>query len=84
MAAERGGLFVEYAKSGRSCCKACTRPIAQDSVRIGRETKSDMHDGWDMGWYHLRCCGKGSAPRFHATAELKGVCVCVRACMRMR
>lgn len=42
---------VEYAVSSRSSCKYCGRSINQDDVRIGKETKSEHHDGWDLSWY---------------------------------
>jgi hypothetical protein len=41
----RGGYFVEYAKSSRAACKQCQGTISQDTVRIGKETKSNFHDG---------------------------------------
>eukprot|EP00727_Mastigamoeba_balamuthi_P006262 m51a1_g2255 putative polyADP-ribosyltransferase (945) ;mRNA; r:312365-315852 len=74
MSSDRGGYYVEYAKSGRSSCKSCKGGISEGSVRVGWETKSTMHDGWDMGWYHTKCCNKGDddAPNFAALRELKG------------
>jgi hypothetical protein len=69
---DRGGYYVEYAKSGRSSCKFCGRSIAQGVVRIGWETKSTIHDGWDMGWYHLKCCRYDGTPDFSALTDLKG------------
>lgn len=34
----RGGLSAEYAKSSRGACKACDKTIAEDTLRIGKET----------------------------------------------
>jgi len=52
---QRGGFQVEYAKSGRSSCKGCGGSIKQAEMRIGKEVKSDHHDGYDLSWYHLKC-----------------------------
>eukprot|EP01119_Soliformovum_irregulare_P009644 TRINITY_DN2316_c0_g2_i1.p1 TRINITY_DN2316_c0_g2~~TRINITY_DN2316_c0_g2_i1.p1 ORF type:complete len:946 (+),score=391.25 TRINITY_DN2316_c0_g2_i1:86-2923(+) len=72
MAQERP-LQVEYAKSGRSACKACDGLISQDSIRIGKETPSDRFDGFDVSWYHLKCCNnKGLAPKIKVAGHLKG------------
>jgi len=69
---KRGGLSVEYAKSGRAGCKACGRNIDQDSMRIGKEEKSQHHDGWDTLWYHYKCCNKHyDAPKFKNINEIK-------------
>jgi hypothetical protein len=44
-------LKVEYAVSNRSSCGTCGGSIAKDAVRVGKETKSKHHDGWDLAWY---------------------------------
>eukprot|EP00026_Physarum_polycephalum_P002055 Phypoly_transcript_02059.p1 GENE.Phypoly_transcript_02059~~Phypoly_transcript_02059.p1 ORF type:complete len:946 (+),score=184.86 Phypoly_transcript_02059:73-2910(+) len=66
----RGGLQVEYAVSNRSSCQLCGGSIAKDAVRIGKETKSDHHDGWDLAWYHLKCCNKVGGPSFTKSSEV--------------
>lgn len=58
---------VEYALSNRSTCKGCDKTIDKDDLRIGKETKSERHDGWDVSWYHYEC-----APHFSALEELRG------------
>jgi len=63
---KRGGHQVEYAKSGRAACKGCGSVIKQDSMRIGKETKSEYHDGWDVSWYHMKC-----APRANTVTDIK-------------
>eukprot|EP01107_Rhizomastix_libera_P007718 TRINITY_DN22736_c0_g1_i1.p1 TRINITY_DN22736_c0_g1~~TRINITY_DN22736_c0_g1_i1.p1 ORF type:complete len:932 (-),score=252.85 TRINITY_DN22736_c0_g1_i1:98-2872(-) len=73
MASERGGLSIEYSKSSRSTCKECGSPISEGSLRIGLETKSSYHDGWDTTWHHLKCGNKKyGAVHFKSTSELKG------------
>ncbi|ELR16153.1 Poly(ADPribose) polymerase and DNA-Ligase Zn-finger region domain containing protein [Acanthamoeba castellanii str. Neff] len=50
-----GGDFpccVEYAKSARSQCKACSRQIPNGAVRIGQQYDRD-HSGYL--WYHVDC-----------------------------
>jgi len=69
---KRGGLQVEYAKSSRSSCKGCSGAIAEGSMRIGKETPSDYHDGWDLSWYHYSCCNKSfGAPSFSKSSEVQ-------------
>ncbi|KAL7129448.1 hypothetical protein ABFS83_13G066500 [Erythranthe nasuta] len=47
-------LVVEYAKSGRSSCKICSKAIASSSVRLGSVSKDPR--GFDMTkWHHLNC-----------------------------
>eukprot|EP01114_Cavostelium_apophysatum_P007265 TRINITY_DN1927_c0_g1_i1.p1 TRINITY_DN1927_c0_g1~~TRINITY_DN1927_c0_g1_i1.p1 ORF type:complete len:935 (-),score=347.88 TRINITY_DN1927_c0_g1_i1:64-2868(-) len=66
MGDKRGGFQVEYAKSGRSACKGCGGLIKQDSMRIGKETRSTFRDGWDVNWYHYKC-----SPKFDKIADVK-------------
>jgi hypothetical protein len=68
---KRGGLQVEYAKSSQSACKSCGKSITQNSLRIGKETASEYHDGWDLSWYHFSCCNKYSGPSFSTIKDLK-------------
>jgi len=55
-ASSRGGgdfpCCVEYAKSARSQCKACSRQIPNGAVRIGQQYDRD-HSGYL--WYHVDC-----------------------------
>jgi len=69
---KRGGLQIEYAKSSRAACKGCGRNIEANTMRIGKETASDYHDGWDLSWYHFTCCKSGkTGPNFAKIADLK-------------
>ncbi|KAI3908237.1 hypothetical protein MKX01_027259 [Papaver californicum] len=46
-------VVAEYAKSNRSSCKQCTKPIPSKTLRLGL-VSSDR--GFDMTkWHHLRC-----------------------------
>ncbi|RZC72739.1 hypothetical protein C5167_048216 [Papaver somniferum] len=46
-------VIAEYAKSNRSSCKQCTKPIPSKTLRLGL-VSSDR--GFDMTkWHHLRC-----------------------------
>ncbi len=40
--------------------------------RIGQETPSDYHDGFDTSWYHYKCCNKKfGAPSFSKLSDLR-------------
>jgi len=52
---KRGGLEVEYALSARASCKGCSGAIKKDSMRVGKEIRSEYHDGWDKSWFHFKC-----------------------------
>ena len=47
------GLCLEYAKSGRSKCKACKATLPEGSLRIGHSR--DMGDFSQTAWFHLPC-----------------------------
>ncbi|KAL2247462.1 UNVERIFIED_CONTAM: Polynucleotide 3'-phosphatase ZDP [Sesamum indicum] len=47
-------IVAEYAKSGRSSCKKCSKAIASSSLRLGLVSKDPR--GFDMTkWHHLDC-----------------------------
>ncbi|KAG6395574.1 hypothetical protein SASPL_141697 [Salvia splendens] len=47
-------LVAEYAKSGRSSCKKCSKSIAASALRFGFVSKDPR--GFDMTkWHHLNC-----------------------------
>ncbi|KAL6845120.1 hypothetical protein ACP4OV_024615 [Aristida adscensionis] len=47
-------VSVEYAKSGRSTCKGCSRAIASGALRLGASARDPR--GFDSTkWYHLAC-----------------------------
>ncbi|XP_073271646.1 polynucleotide 3'-phosphatase ZDP-like isoform X3 [Primulina huaijiensis] len=47
-------VVVEYAKSGRSLCKICSKSIASGAPRLGMVSKDPR--GFDMTkWHHLNC-----------------------------
>ncbi|KAL6577647.1 hypothetical protein OROMI_009975 [Orobanche minor] len=47
-------IIAEYAKSGRSSCKKCSKAIASKTLRLGSVSKDPR--GFDMTkWHHLGC-----------------------------
>lgn len=65
------GVVVEYAKSGRSSCKKCLKPIANGSLRLGSSFKNPS--GFDMiKWHHLCCFSKESWTDVGDVEEIKG------------
>ncbi|NP_001191521.1 poly-(ADP-ribose) polymerase I [Aplysia californica] len=49
---------AEYAKSGRSGCKACKGNIAQGSLRLAVMVQSPHFDGKVPNWFHYACFWK--------------------------
>ena len=49
--------FCEHAKSSRSSCKKCKKPIAAGSIRIGREFDLPVHGHirGSKSYYHPEC-----------------------------
>ncbi|XP_033736235.1 poly [ADP-ribose] polymerase 1-like isoform X2 [Pecten maximus] len=59
MADERDLPFKsEYAKSGRSSCKACAMSISKDTLRLAIMVQSPMFDGKIPNWFHFACFWK--------------------------
>lgn len=61
-------VVAEYAKSGRSSCKKCSKTIAASALRLGLVSKDPR--GFDMTkWHHLSCVPFGvSGPLSSADA----------------
>ncbi|XP_048732716.1 poly [ADP-ribose] polymerase 1-like [Ostrea edulis] len=49
---------AEYAKSGRSSCKACKSSIGQGSLRLAIMVQSPVFDGKIPNWFHYACFWK--------------------------
>ncbi|XP_062619939.1 poly [ADP-ribose] polymerase 1-like [Saccostrea cucullata] len=49
---------AEYAKSGRSSCKACKSSISQGSLRLAVMVQSPVFDGKIPNWFHQKCFWK--------------------------
>ncbi|BFZ12172.1 hypothetical protein BsWGS_15210 [Bradybaena similaris] len=49
---------AEYAKSGRSSCKACKGAIGEQSLRLAIMTQSPLFDGKVANWFHFTCFWK--------------------------
>ncbi|CAH1644173.1 unnamed protein product [Spodoptera littoralis] len=59
---------VEYAKSGKSTCKACFNKIDEGAVRIAVLVQSFRFDGKESRWHHEKCFFKSNQPT--STAEI--------------
>ncbi|GMP65838.1 hypothetical protein CsSME_00026467 [Camellia sinensis var. sinensis] len=47
-------VVAEYAKSGRSSCKKCSKKIDANALRLGSVSRDER--GFDMTkWHHLNC-----------------------------
>ncbi|XP_039848947.1 polynucleotide 3'-phosphatase ZDP-like isoform X1 [Panicum virgatum] len=67
---DKASVSVEYAKSGRSTCKGCSKNIAKGALRLG----ASFHDprGFEnTKWYHVACFPTASYPVF-PVENLKG------------
>ncbi|KAF8412171.1 hypothetical protein HHK36_000130 [Tetracentron sinense] len=63
-------IVAEYAKSNRSSCKECQKPISMGSLRLGLVSRDSR--GFDMTkWLHLNCFPKDSQPTVSAE-KIKG------------
>uniref|UniRef100_A0A2H1VI59 Poly [ADP-ribose] polymerase n=1 Tax=Spodoptera frugiperda TaxID=7108 RepID=A0A2H1VI59_SPOFR len=63
---------VEYAKSGRSTCKACNNKIDEGTVRIAVLVQSIHFDGKETRWHHEKCFFTSNQPT--STAEIGNFC----------
>jgi poly [ADP-ribose] polymerase len=57
---------VEYAKSSRSSCRACGKPIAKDAFRLAKIQPAHQFDGLMPQWHHASCV-------FHEEDEIKSL-----------
>lgn len=63
-------IVAEYAKSSRSSCKNCSKPIPADSLRLGLVSRDAR--GFDVTkWHHLNCFPMNTQPIADAE-KLKG------------
>ncbi|XP_076286203.1 poly-(ADP-ribose) polymerase [Lasioglossum baleicum] len=46
---------VDYAKSSRSSCQNCKKPIAKETLRLAVVVQSPVHDSKVPRWYHAAC-----------------------------
>ena len=54
------------------------RGISQGEVRIGLSVKSEIHDGFDTSWFHVKCANHGvDTPCFSELGDLHGWQVCL-------
>ncbi|KAF4709856.1 poly ADP-ribose polymerase, partial [Perkinsus olseni] len=52
-------FVAEYAKTGRSNCRACHTGIPEKALRLGRMVQSPYFDGKVPSWYHAKCFWRG-------------------------
>ena len=67
---------VVFGRTWKLCQTATQRNatgglIAQDSLRVGTESKSTYHDGFDVAWSHFPCCYHMVFDRTHGVDYLR-------------
>jgi len=68
-APEMAPYVIEPARSGRSKCKACRRPIAKDTLRFGFLIEGPFGAGYL--WHHLNCAARRHADRLEEAYALR-------------
>lgn len=63
---------AEYAKSGRSSCKTCKSPIAQEKLRLGKMVQATQFDGFMPMWNHASCILK-KAKQIKSCDDVEGI-----------
>lgn len=64
-------VVVEYAKSGRSLCKICSKSIPSGVPRLGMVSKDPR--GFDMTkWHHLNCFPSGGSSSISPAESISG------------
>lgn len=63
---------AEYAKSGRSSCKTCKTPIAQEKLRLGKMVQATQFDGFMPMWNHATCILK-KAKQIKSCDDVEGI-----------
>ncbi|XP_024981698.1 poly [ADP-ribose] polymerase 1 [Cynara cardunculus var. scolymus] len=63
---------AEYAKSGRSSCKACKKPIDKETLRLGKMIPATQFDGFMPMWHHAECILK-KAKQIKSTDDVEGI-----------
>jgi hypothetical protein len=60
---------IEGARSSRSRCKACRRPIQMGTLRIGMRIEGPFGTGYL--WFHLKCAAKRQIDRVEAAYAME-------------
>ncbi|KAI3806057.1 hypothetical protein L1987_21948 [Smallanthus sonchifolius] len=63
---------AEYAKSGRSSCKACKIPIDKEKLRLGKMIEATKFDGFMPMWHHAQCVLK-KAKQIKSCDDVEGI-----------
>ncbi|XAR61125.1 NAD(+) ADP-ribosyltransferase [Bertholletia excelsa] len=63
---------AEYAKSGRSSCKTCKKPIDKESFRLGKMVQATQFDGFMPMWNHAECILK-KAQQIKSLENVEGI-----------
>lgn len=61
-----------YAKSGRSSCHLCKRPLPLFQLRLGKKTPSKFFDGYQLVWYHPTCLIKRDKNLIQSSDNIDG------------
>eukprot|EP01122_Echinamoeba_exundans_P012170 TRINITY_DN503_c0_g1_i1.p1 TRINITY_DN503_c0_g1~~TRINITY_DN503_c0_g1_i1.p1 ORF type:complete len:911 (+),score=243.47 TRINITY_DN503_c0_g1_i1:100-2733(+) len=62
----------EYAKTGRSACKACKKPLPENAMRVGKSSPSPFFDGVMLVWYHPTCFEKKFGKNVNSVTQIIG------------
>ncbi|XP_022145931.1 poly [ADP-ribose] polymerase 1 isoform X2 [Momordica charantia] len=63
---------VEYAKSSRSSCKTCKKPIDKENLRFGKMVQATQFDGFMPMWNHASCILK-KAKQIKSVDDVEGL-----------
>ncbi|EEF41438.1 poly [ADP-ribose] polymerase 1 [Ricinus communis] len=72
MAAPPKPWKAEYAKSGRSSCKTCKKPIDKEKLRLGKMVQATQFDGFMPMWNHESCVLK-KAKQIKSIDDVEGI-----------
>ncbi|KDP21330.1 hypothetical protein JCGZ_21801 [Jatropha curcas] len=63
---------AEYAKSARSSCKTCKKPIDKENLRLGKMVQATQFDGFMPMWNHASCILK-KANQIKSINDVEGI-----------
>lgn len=76
-------IVAEYAKSNRSSCKKCAKPIIVGALRLGLVSRDSR--GFDMTkWHHLNCFKMASSLDSIPSVDEIGGFTNLAVCLRMQ
>ena len=66
---EQPPYMIEGARSSRSKCKTCRKPILKDTLRLGILVEGPFGTGYM--WHHIKCAGKAQYEKVEEAYQLK-------------